>query len=54
MIVDDVMTTGSTMSEIARILLKAKAKNVYALTFASTRYKVVGETLEEDDLTNIK
>lgn len=54
LIVDDVMTTGSTASEIARILLKAKAKHVYALTFASTKYKVTGETLEEDDLENIK
>lgn len=43
LIIDDVMTTGSTMSEIARILKKAKAKEVYCLSFASTRYKVQGE-----------
>ena len=40
LIVDDVMTTGSTASEIAKILKKAKAKEVYLLTFASTRFKV--------------
>lgn len=45
LIVDDVMTTGSTLNEIARILKKAKAKEVYGLTFASTRYKLQGETL---------
>ncbi|MDE5990968.1 MAG: ComF family protein [Clostridia bacterium] len=48
LIVDDVMTTGSTLSELAKILIKAKAKNVYALTFASTRYKITGESLEDD------
>lgn len=34
-IVDDVMTTGSTLSECARVLKRAGAKTVYALTFAS-------------------
>ena len=48
LVVDDVLTTGSTASEVARILIKAKAKNVYALTFASTRYKITGESLEDD------
>lgn len=45
LIVDDVMTTGSTLNEIARMLKKAKANEVYGLTFASTRYKLQGETL---------
>ncbi|MDE6275014.1 MAG: ComF family protein [Clostridia bacterium] len=40
LIIDDVMTTGSTSSEIARVLKKAKAKEVYVFTFASTRYRV--------------
>ena len=40
LIIDDVMTTGSTASEIARALKKAKAKEVYLLTFASTKYRV--------------
>lgn len=50
LIVDDVMTTGSTLSELARILKQAKANEVFALTFASTSYKTQGETLvlEED------
>lgn len=48
LIVDDVMTTGSTASELAKILIKAKAKNVYVLTFASTKYKITGESLEDD------
>lgn len=34
-IVDDVMTTGSTLNECAKVLKKAGAKIVYALTFAS-------------------
>ena len=50
LIVDDVITTGSTASELSKILVKAKAKNVYVLTFASTRYKVTGESLEEDEV----
>ncbi|MDE7216062.1 MAG: ComF family protein [Clostridia bacterium] len=48
LIVDDVMTTGSTASELAKELIKANAKNVYLLTFASTRYKITGESLEDD------
>lgn len=40
LIIDDVMTTGSTASEIAKTLKAAKAKEVYLLTFASTRFKV--------------
>ncbi|MDE7463948.1 MAG: ComF family protein, partial [Clostridiales bacterium] len=34
-LIDDVMTTGTTLSECAKILKKAGAKIVYALTFAS-------------------
>lgn len=44
LLVDDVLTTGATASEVAGILLKAKAKSVSVLTFASTRYKVPSET----------
>lgn len=47
LIVDDVMTTGSTASEIAHTLKKAGAASVYLLTFASTRYKV-GRVVAED------
>ena len=34
-LIDDVMTTGSTLNECAKTLKKAGAKIVYALTFAS-------------------
>lgn len=44
LIVDDVLTTGATASEVARVLLKAKAKSADVLTFASTRYKVPSES----------
>ena len=48
LIVDDVMTTGSTASELARVLKKAKAKEVYLLTFASTKYRLEGESNEDE------
>ncbi len=44
LLVDDVMTTGATASEVASVLLKAKAKSVSVITFASTKYKVPSET----------
>lgn len=44
LVVDDVLTTGATASEVARVLLKAKAKSVSVLTFASTKYKVPSDT----------
>ena len=37
LVIDDIMTTGSTMEEISRILIKNGAKNVYALTVAHTK-----------------
>ena len=39
LVVDDVITTGTTSSELSRVLKKAGAKKVYVLTFASTRQK---------------
>ena len=44
LVVDDVMTTGSTASEIAKTLKAAKAKEVYVLTFASTKFKIEEQT----------
>lgn len=44
LLVDDVLTTGATASEVARVILKAKAKSVSVLTYASTKYKVSSET----------
>lgn len=35
-IIDDVMTTGSTINECVKVLNKAGIKNVYAITFAKT------------------
>ncbi|MGQ9520232.1 MAG: double zinc ribbon domain-containing protein [Candidatus Fervidibacter sp.] len=35
-VVDDVMTTGSTLNEIAKVLKRAGARRVYCLTFART------------------
>ena len=46
LIIDDVMTTGSTASEIAKVLKKSGASNVYLLTFASTKYKVPDKELD--------
>ena len=39
LIVDDVLTTGATTSELAKMLKKAGARKVYVITFASTRDK---------------
>lgn len=39
LLVDDILTTGSTVNEICRILLKAGAKAVYVATVASVEYK---------------
>ncbi|MFA0783398.1 MAG: hypothetical protein YYHSYBAR_001789 [Candidatus Fervidibacter sacchari] len=36
LVVDDVMTTGSTLNEVAKVLKKAGARFVYCLTFART------------------
>ena len=37
LIIDDVITTGATTSEISKILLKAGAKECYVLSFAHTK-----------------
>ena len=39
LVVDDVITTGATSSEIASVIKKGGAKKVYVLCFASTREK---------------
>ncbi len=38
LIIDDVFTTGTTLSECAKTLLNGKPKSVSTLTFAKTRY----------------
>lgn len=40
LVVDDVLTTGTTMNECARALLKAGAAQVYGLTIAATKNRV--------------
>ena len=39
LLVDDVLTTGTTANQAAKVLKQAGAKAVYVLTFASTREK---------------
>lgn len=41
LVVDDILTTGATASELTRVLLKAGAKTVYIATVASTDYKLL-------------
>lgn len=48
LLVDDILTTGSTVNEISRILLKAGAKNVYVATVASVEYKHPENSKKED------
>ena len=39
LVVDDVLTTGATSSELSRVIKKAGAKKVYVLTFATAKEK---------------
>lgn len=52
LVVDDILTTGSTLSEISRLLKKVGAKVVYGLVVASPHYKVPTE--QNEDLTNFE
>lgn len=49
LLVDDVLTTGTTASECARVLLKAGAEQVWVATVART-LKIAGRTFEGDHL----
>lgn len=40
LIVDDVFTTGATLSECSRIIKKLKPKKIKTLTFAKTRFEI--------------
>jgi predicted amidophosphoribosyltransferase len=39
LVIDDVFTTGATVKECARVLLKAGARQVNILTLARVRYE---------------
>ncbi len=41
LVVDDVFTTGSTLSECAKVLKKSKSSSVKTLTFAKTRQNMI-------------
>lgn len=45
LVVDDVLTTGATMSEVARVLYKAGAQKVEGLTICATSYKIQSSNL---------
>ena len=47
LLVDDVMTTGSTVNEVSRILLSAGAKEVFVATVASVEYLTPEKRLEK-------
>jgi ComF family protein len=47
LLIDDVMTTGATIDECARVLKKLKPKNIYVLVLASTKGRVF-ETLKKN------
>ncbi|MGN0797085.1 MAG: ComF family protein [Christensenellales bacterium] len=49
LVVDDVLTTGATMSEVARVLYKAGAQKVEGLTICATTYKIQSSNLCEED-----
>ncbi|MGN0788887.1 MAG: ComF family protein [Christensenellales bacterium] len=49
LVVDDVLTTGATMSEVARVLYKAGAQKVEGLTICATTYKIQSSNLSEEE-----
>lgn len=49
LLVDDVMTTGTTAAECARVLRRAEAKNVWVATAARTLKNNAGQNFAADD-----
>ncbi|MEG1395034.1 MAG: ComF family protein [Clostridia bacterium] len=52
LLIDDVMSTGATTSEVAKMLFKAKARDVQVLTYCSTKYKLQSETNRGEENEN--
>lgn len=52
LVIDDIITTGHTADEIAKVLYKAGAERVQILTLASAEYKVESETYRQNVLDN--
>ena len=48
LLVDDVMTTGSTVNEVSRLLLSAGAKEVFVATVASVEYLTAEKQAEKE------
>lgn len=48
LIIDDVVTTGATTSEISKVLLKAGAKDCFVLSFAHTKLQQIDYEKTED------
>ena len=49
LLVDDVMTTGTTAAECARVLRRAQATNVWVATVARTLKKNIGQSFAAED-----
>lgn len=49
LVIDDIITTGSTLDEIAKVLKKAGAKKVEGITLAGVRYTLQMEGYEEGE-----
>lgn len=54
LLIDDVLTTGATASEISRVLKKAGAETVYVLTFASPQMKINNDINKLNDIMEEK
>ena len=54
LVVDDVLTTGSTSNELARVLKKAGATRVVVLTFATTKEKPPVQKEEAPSIIGLK
>lgn len=50
---DDVLTTGATMNEAARVLKSAGATKVNGITIANAEYRLAAETYRETDFQEI-